>query len=535
MTPQTYFGYIETIRDDPKQIEREKYRLDEEIRAVIRKIQTRVTEESAPSLIWMLALREVRQVSDSVQHLTEHRVTDFAGQARFLRGVAASRAFSTFHFESEPDIELLLACCDQLWLLIGHREMINNLGIADESVFRKSHAAAVMSLLSVFQLEIKYVEQAEHRLTSLFSPFTKEVIEPQIGLTVEEIADGVRTIRRLVFKRLQDGQDLMEPALDEWEKYKNLYDSGASGETLDAFLRSGKDKPWIGQDFYKGQEAIASALSIRPSDVSGLSDEKAMRLLDAFSFIPGQVNQQFETPFDVDTVRSRPFARLADHSYLLVDLYYSAFSPIYRLSECFEDEKRRQQLCRRRDVLLEEEAAALFEAVVQPQSKLINYFAPVGPKAELSERDLLLVRDRIAIVCESKAKPLRDIGDHRGNVRKIESDVKNAIQHGYDQACSIIHYLKRPNGEIVFYDSDSASRKEVKTLATGEITRSLSLLPTHIMGLYPQIYFHGLRPTRQLAFLGLLIATPWNLSSRCSRLGHSYCAFYVGVGVCMEK
>jgi hypothetical protein len=503
MEPQTYFGYIETIRDDSSKVEREKCRLDEEILSLTRRIRAQVTEENAPSLIWMLALREIRQVSDSVQHLSEHRVTDFAGQARFLRGVAASTAFTEFHLGSDPDIEKLLTCCDQLWVLIGHREMINNLGIADEDAFRKSHAAAVMSLLSAFQLEIKYAEQAEHRLISLFSPFSKEVVEPQIGLTVGEIAEGIRTIRRLVFKRLQDGQDLMEPALGEWEKYKNLYDSGASGESLDAFLGSGKDKPWIGHNFHKGQEAVIAVLVIRPSDVSCLSHEKAQQLLDAFSFIPGEVNQQFETPFDTDTVRSRPFARLADHSYLLVDLYYSAFSPTYRLIECFGDDKLKQQLCRHRDVLLEEEAATLLETVVQPQSKLTNYFAPIGPQAELFERDLLLVRDRIALVCESKAKPLRDIGDHRGNVRKIESDVKNAIQYGYNQACSVINFLKRTDGEIVFYNSDAVSRNEIATFAPGEITEAFPIVITDS--------YYGLISTDLLPWLKVdpIIGFPW--------------------------
>ena len=108
-------------------------------------------------------------------------------------------------------------------------------------------------------------------------------------------------------------------------------------------------------------------------------------------------------------------------------------------------------MTKRRDTELEDVADRHFEAIVHAKKKFRSYYIPIGAEGKLAERDLLLVEGSIAYVIESKAKPLRDISDHRGNIDKIEGDVNATIRKGYEQCVSVIEYIKsNPDGTELY-------------------------------------------------------------------------------------
>jgi hypothetical protein len=461
MEPTNYFAYLHTLIGDDAAIDAEKSRLDKITLDVSATIKAGMTAQSVPSLIWHLAMKEIARV----QPLVGIPVSNFAGQARLLRAISASIPFDSVDIGDDPGTDRLLELCGQLWQVMFFREMIDDLKRADrtEQDAEKRRIAAVMSLIDAVQLEGAYTDQAEERIRTQFGKFSKEVIEPQLGLSVDDVIRGFRFLRAEIPRRLNTAQDLMEPLIKEWQAFRELADDAAD-RYFRELARRIPDREALTCSFRAGLESLNRLLVLTPDEFKTELGNRAALFLSEFSFVPGKVNCEVATPFDADVVRARPFAKLKGDQFLLFDVFYAPFAPLYRLAECFKDRAHMQRLLRHRDKSLEAHASSLFSPIVERGLKLANYYVPVGEDGRLAERDLLFFRDGILLLVESKAKPLRPISVHRGNVRKIEGDVKASIQAGYDQACSVWDHIAKSDGEVVFFDSNKADRKEVGRL-----------------------------------------------------------------------
>ncbi len=186
-----------------------------------------------------------------------------------------------------------------------------------------------------------------------------------------------------------------------------------------------------------------------------------------FSFVPGKSNLEYATPYDSDVVRSRPFASLGDGRYLLIDACYCTRAPLYRLPECFDTPKLNDRLRSRRDDSLEDEAARLLAPVMPDAALYRSYYVPVGKEGKLAERDLLIVIDDVAFVVESKASPLRSVKKRGDKIARLASDVKKTIQHGYEQASSVIELMRSSGNSLELFDrkgnkTDTISLEGVK-------------------------------------------------------------------------
>jgi hypothetical protein len=477
MEPATYFGYIETIRHDPALIQQEMRRLDSAIAELSHKTKTAISPTKVPGLIWALTTREIARISAIVDNPSNQRVSDLAGQSRHLKALAASVPFESLELSEDPELELLLEQCDRLWIMLAHRQMIEGLLESPSDDDRRGFMARSMSLVSAFELELSYVEQVESRLDRIFGPFSKTVIEPAIGLSVAEIAAGMLAVRRLVMERHQAAYGAMRPMYESWQEFRRLCDSGASDKELSEFMTNHPNGQSICDRFRTGHEELTTIFVFLPADLELQLGDKSSRFFEEFAFTPGEVNQSYATPFDQDVVRRRPFARLPDNKFLLFDFYYSPFSPLYRLEELFHEPSTRKQLLRNRDRLLESEAVSLLSTVVQPSVQVANYYVSVGPSGTLAERDALFVRDGVAIIGEFKAKPLRDVSEHRGNVVKIESDVKKTIQDAYEQACSVIQLLRSKDlAEVTCWSSDKLNKTAIASINTSDINDAIPVI-----------------------------------------------------------
>ena len=475
MDRPSYFLHIDRIKNDPCLIEKEKHRLDSVISKISSEIKSAITPRTAPGLIWALAWEEIGRVLDTIQHLPETRLSDFCGHARYLRGVAASVPFQSAELSEDPKTQELLNRCDALWQVVLHREMIETLNYKATKNRKKRDIGAWMSLLGAFQQDLRYVEQVESRLHKLYGPFSSDVIVPALGLSVDEIVRGFHAIRECVADRLETLDGLMRPMINKWREFQKLANNMPDSE-LKAFVRNDPQREQVSEDFRQGMETAHLSMLFSPDDLKDVLGDKTMRWFEEFSFVPGQVNQDFTTPYDYNVIRYRPFARLPDNQFLLMDFYYCPFAPLNRLPEVFSNSCQVQRLTRRRDQVLEEDAQSLLAEVVKPQITVPNYYLPVGKNGVLAERDLLLLRDGTALIVESKAKPLRPIAEHRGNICKIESDVKQAIQQGYDQACSVHSYLFSQDDCIVLWDSDKQDKKELARVNRHDVRDALVIV-----------------------------------------------------------
>jgi hypothetical protein len=448
---ETYFGFLDSIAGDAEAIEAEKQRLDQVIAQLCERIRKPLTPSTVPGLLWSLALKELVRIAPGVGN----PVSNFAGHARFLRGLCAAVRFDSPEPSDDPTVDALLKLCDSLWSAMFHREMIEDpalIGVQD--VDRRLHGITAMtSLLEAVQNDLCYIDDVERRVDRLFSPFSAEIIEPALGVNTTDIIKGFRAVWSAIPQRIEESQRLMQPAKDlhaEWEK---RFQAGASEAELDRFVVDHPERDDISKKMMAGQRKLNQILLFRPDDLGNGLAERATAFLDAFAFVPGEVNLDLRTPYDADIVRRRPFAKIGSDMFVLVDPCYSSFSPPYRLLECFETERKIQRLNSRRDQSLEDEAAALFNSVVKADTLLRNYFLPVTTSGNLAERDLLLVKHNCIFVIESKARPLRSVKQRRDKLARIATDVRRSIQEGYDQACDVIRHIGTAHGLIPVFDS----------------------------------------------------------------------------------
>ncbi|MEL6894587.1 MAG: SEC-C metal-binding domain-containing protein [Planctomycetota bacterium] len=461
MQPQTYYGHLDSIKGDADAIENEKQRLDKQIARLIRKIESTITPETAPGLLWSVNLKELQRIAP----LVGIPVSDLMGHSRYLRALCAKVAFKSGAISEDPKTDELLETCGTLWQAFFYREMLDDLKDLENAKEERQQRmiAGMTSLLSAIQGELTYQEQAHNRVKRLFSPFCGRVIEPALGVSVAQVCAGFERIRRLVPERLETARRLMAPVYEQWEAFKKLAAGGASNEELDNFMYNHPEREKIGQEYSAGVRTINECLLFAPSDLDDVTKGRGKEFLEAFSFVPGEGNQEFKTPYDEDIVRSRPFARLENGTFMLLDVCYCTYAPLSRLPECFDTPKLADRLRKRRDFALEDEASRLFTAVLKSAKSHRSYYIPVGPEGKLAERDLLLIDGDTVFVVESKASPLRSVKKRGDKVSRLATDVRKTVQAGYDQAVSVIEYLKSTSGTVDLFDNKGNVVSQIDT------------------------------------------------------------------------
>lgn len=436
------FDHLQAIKDDPDAIRQTKISLDGRVKGVARRIRSQIDLRNATSLIWALAFQEANEVSFAVENLGEFELSNFSSHARHLRALAAAVPFRRNNLQNNPNIESLLEDCEELWVAMMNAEMMSSFGKHTEADYTARFAACQMSSVAVLQLENAYGEQDEHRFLRLFGPVSRDIIEPKLGISVDDIQAGQQRIREIFVDRMNSLPRTLGP--NPRAEFRELKPS------IDRFL--------IYSD----------------ADMIPVLGDRTSNYFDTFSFVPGTVNHKYLTPHDEDCVRSRPFARLSDGSFMLVDVFYSVRAPLQRLTECLETDKQRARVTKIRDGCLEDDTCVLFQNAFAPDRIHRNYFLPVGSNGDLAERDILLVHDDAALAIECKAKPLRDVAEHRGNVSHIRDDAKKSIRNGYRQALSVVHAIESmANGMLALQDKDG---QVLETLDCSTVQECLSIV-----------------------------------------------------------
>ena len=293
MERSSYLLHIGRIKHHPRLIEKERLCLDGVIQEISSGIKAAITPRTAVGLLWSLALQECRRTADTIEHLTTARISDFTGHARYLRAVAASIPFQSAELRDDPKTQELLEQCDVLWQAIAHRELLTTLSHRSTGQYKKRHIAASMSLLGAFQQDLRYVEQVESRLQNVYEPFSREVIVPALGLSVDEIVRGFQLVRETVADRLATADDLTRPMVNKWQEFRELVSSGTSDSDLDAFVMADSMKGQIADSFRQGIETANAVMLFAPPDLEAVLDSQSPRFFAEFSFIPGELNKEF--------------------------------------------------------------------------------------------------------------------------------------------------------------------------------------------------------------------------------------------------
>jgi hypothetical protein len=230
MNPATYYGFLDRIKGNADAIEREKSRLRSIIAKRTSAIEKLISPKSAPSLIHIL---NVKELSRSAQ-LVNISISDFMGHARFLRAYAAKVAFQDGEPSEDSELSELLAHCEPLWQACLHLELMDILKDNDlsETDTRRQSTAGMVSLLAAIQGELVYPDQVFNRCRRLYGQFSSQLIEPQLGLSVEQAIRGFERVRLCVADRLDEVSSLSDDLLKIYKGWQNLISQGGSKEHL---------------------------------------------------------------------------------------------------------------------------------------------------------------------------------------------------------------------------------------------------------------------------------------------------------------
>ena len=465
MDAQTYIGRIDQIKNDPGKLKTELDRINCEINDTVNRIEARLTPKNIPTIISSLGAMELERIEGGV----DYEVSDFAGYAKFLRGLCAKTPIDNWEPIGDPKLDEALSDCERIWPLFFFREMVIGFLKDGGSPDRRRISAGMMSICTALQGDLAYIEDSDERVKNLFGQFSAEFIEPNLGLSVELIQKGFHEIRGLIPARINASIDKQEAARTIQQLFIAKSDELSTKKDMKAFLESQPNFEKAMRDASEGFYLRGKLFVFEPADFDASLSSKAAKFLESFSFIPGDTNRDFSSPYHENVIRSRPFAKIGEQTYLLFDPCYCYFSPFYRLQECFTTDKQRQRLTKRRDKVLEDVADKHFGKMLCPESKFRSYYIPTGKDGKLAERDELIIKDGVAYIIESKARALRSVSTHRADINKIEGDFKATIQAGYDQCLSVIEHINsNPNGAEL-YDSNKPDRKVIATVRAGDI------------------------------------------------------------------
>ncbi len=455
--------------------ERDNYR--NLIEQTAREIKESIIPEAIPNLLFHLAFEEICLCNDSIGT----PVNDYSSYARHLRALCAAIDFSNYNFIVDSKVDDLICKCNFLWENLFCEHLLRHHGIHKNPLDNKrQYFASMMSLLESVQLEQIYREQAEGRINSIYEFFSNEVIVPELGISANDAISGFNRIYEISSERLSEIQQLIYQKKQLEHILQNKTQQKIIRTKINPYLKT-KESIELDRTTSLIEEKINCFLFYNITDLHKVFDrKKAECFFNAFSFTPGKVNLEYSTPYDNDIVRSRPFARV-DKKFLLFEISYISFSPLNMFPELFTSEKLRSKLNKRRDSILESNTYKILKSINKSGKTIKNYYLPVGINQDMAERDILTFSKSNLAIIACKAKPLRSISGHQGNIKKINSDFKKSIQAAYMQCLSTAQFIldHKKNSSIKFFSDQQRkkvclelNRKDIKVVKSIVVTDS---------------------------------------------------------------
>ncbi len=197
--PQSYFEFLDTLRGDVDAIEREKQRLEALTSDITSRIKATFSRNTIAPLLVDLATTDI---AIKETHLG-NPVSDVTGYTKHLRALAVSIDFDGASQAHAPSLDELFELCKQFWAAIFPREMIDLLALQETDVDkrRRRNIASLLSLVSAFEGERAYSHQADRRVKDLYGPWSADIVEAQLGLSVDQIVAGFKGVREAIRHR----------------------------------------------------------------------------------------------------------------------------------------------------------------------------------------------------------------------------------------------------------------------------------------------------------------------------------------------
>ena len=197
--------------------------------------------------------------------------------------------------------------------------------------------------------------------------------------------------------------------------------------------------------------AVLSAMSFHPDEIPGIGRHTLDNFLGRFAFVPGTVNQEFDSIGAYNKVYSHPAIALGDGRYcvpLLPNLAQSVYeSPFYWM---MRDEQYKDTALKNRGEATEIITHDLLVPVFG-RTRVHRGVVVRKGRTDLTDLDVLATSGNKALIVQCKSKKLT-LTARAGHGQMLRRDFLQAVQDAYDQALKGRHALLQ--GDCTFTDSD---------------------------------------------------------------------------------
>ncbi len=330
-------------------------------------------------------------------------------------------------------------------------------GSEDPEKVREYGAGLAAFLESLHQPKLGSSEQFIEFTLERFEAFDKEFFIPEMGLTTQQSIDIslaiIEKVRDQYDGCIQDYAEAMEPMVNLWHQFRN------NKISLEASRDIAKEDPQFretSEKLKKNTFKFLDSFKVSPKDFIGLFPESALTAyFNKFSFFPGSINQKFQYPTDFNDIDIKLLIELEDGKYYVPEVTGLPRKLPIALQNQLCNSSLRSRYLEHRDKLTQRKTVSLLKKIFPGNS--IFEEAYYGYKNPLEfEADLLISFQRTLILCEIKAKELRDPLHTEGNINKLKSDFKASIQKGYEQALRTRNYLLSQENAVFFNQKKQA-------------------------------------------------------------------------------
>ena len=180
-------------------------------------------------------------------------------------------------------------------------------------------------------------------------------------------------------------------------------------------------------------KAILSAMTFCLDDLPTTDRQSFEHFIRAFSFTPGNINQEFKAITDYNAIHSRPVVPIGGGQFcipIFPNLPKAIYdNPFYWM---IDDEQYRDIALKNRGDATESITRDLLATVFGPGWVFKGVRVTKG-KADITDIDVLAVSGNKAVIAQCKSKKLT-IDARSGEGRALRADFTKAVQGAYDQA-----------------------------------------------------------------------------------------------------
>ncbi|MBD2364789.1 SEC-C domain-containing protein [Anabaena minutissima FACHB-250] len=395
--------------------------------------------------IYLMSLLNQKLIHSIQPDNTQSNLPDgFTQKFHYIYGLIISTSFphkKSIHNKLEKIVNITEDIFQEylkLWVL--PREINDAKEIVE---FPESSAAFLSFMSALHQPRLGSSEQFIQFTLDRFKVFDKNFFVPEMGLTTQQILDISLAIIERVSEQYQAKIDnyveAIQPLYELWGKFK-------AGEiTLEESQKIIKHEPIFkqNQEYLNVQNAyqFINSFVVSLEDFESHFSKSAIEaFFTQFSCNPGNINKNFRYPTDLNELDTKLLIEIDNGKYYVPEVT-GLFRKIPTILEAkISAGNQAQSYFKHRDKLTQKSTVELLKKIFT--NNIILEEAYYGYKnSQEFETDVLIPYKRTLLICEIKAKALRNPLYTNGNLEKIKSDFKVSVQKAYEQAIRTRNYI----------------------------------------------------------------------------------------------